>query len=167
MKLTRNRIFELNINIALMEKYSHGKFQYALLQSDEGFEKEVDKTKKAFSPSKKYIEYDEKRLALCEKHSLKKDGKPVMESIDDLKSKYVFSDKGQKQFDKDWEKLKEEYKEILDENDKMQEDLKVHLEEEIEVEIYLVLEENIPVDMNGKDMKLISELIEKKKQSTE
>jgi len=139
-----------------LSKMNYGgvKFGYFVARNLSLIGSEIDIIQKTIEPSKEYAEYDQKRVALAEKHAKKdKDGKPVVE-----KNAYQIED--QKAFAKDFEKAKKENKVVLEARMKQIEDYEKFLEEKSRVEFYKIKQENLPEDLKTFDLRSIFDLIE-------
>lgn len=107
------------------------KSSYALAKTFKKLEPIIEGVSAMEKPSEKYIEFQNKRLALCQQLAKKnKDGEPTI-----VNDRYVFDD--QKAFDIEVEKLTIEYKETIEEREKIQKELQDRLKnDEDEVEIH-------------------------------
>ena len=134
------------------------KFAYAVAKNKKLIEEEVEALNEGLNPSEKFKEYDEKRVELAKEHAEKdEDGNAVMVGEENIKS---FDIKDIAKFTKDLEKIQEEYKTELEARDKQLKDYEKLMDEDTKLELQKVKLENVPEEITGEQLELISEIIE-------
>jgi len=107
------------------------KFAYAIIKTKQNITPVVDELMKLQIPPKEYVAYDNKRAALCVEYSEKdENGKPKTS-----KNNYIIAEDRKAEFDEKMKALNEEnsevqkafLKQIGDYNEKLNEDVEVHL----------------------------------------
>ncbi len=144
MKLTKLEVIRLWNAIESCKEHKNTKFIYATLRTKKVLETEVEVLTALSTPSKKFKEYQQERIALCNKHAKVKDGKPVTEN-----GEFVFSVSGQKMFKASLSKLKKRFSDWIDERDAQMEDYNKILKEGIELDIHQVNLMYVPEDLNA------------------
>ena len=135
-KMTKAELLSFYRAMNTLGNATGAKFSYAVTRNLNALKGEVDAIQSALNPTEKFTEYDNKRVALAKEHSKKDEqGKPLIEG-----NQYVVEDT----FDVAFEALKEEYKEEIDARQKQIEDYQALLDEEIEVDIFVLSQENLP-----------------------
>ena len=137
------------------------KFVYSLAKNKKAIEKEVDVLQAAIVPSKEFVEYEKKRIKLCNKYAEKDEsGKSKMEVIGKRgESEFVFVEENRKIFSKELEVLRKEYKEVMEARDRQIKEFNKFLEKENDFEPYVIAYEDIPEDITSIMMSSIIELI--------
>jgi hypothetical protein len=120
------------------------KFAYAISINEGHFEKYAKAIKKAIEPPKKFMEYENKRTEIVQEMADKdSEGKPIISG-----RTYVIT-KQKSEFDKKISDLREEYKEAIDEQKKIEEGLNELMERVEEVEVYSMKQEWLPLTLKG------------------
>lgn len=106
----KNRdLFKLYENLKRVSKIGGARFSYGVVKNQKMILAEIDTLQESFKPSEKYQEFDNLRVAICEKHAIKnEDGTPKIEN-----GHYVFEN--EKKALKEIEDLQKEHKEVVDE----------------------------------------------------
>src|SRR3990167_6028114 len=134
-------LFKLRNALQIVSRHSGVKFAYSVARNLNKIESEINLLLSTIKPSKKYLEYDKKRVELCQKYANQKDGK--REFVND---NYVIKDK--KNFEKDHENLKKECRIAIDEQvKKLEEYNDVLLEEKSDFEPYFINKEDLPQEI--------------------
>lgn len=131
------------------------KFAYGLAKNHKIIMDEVSVFQKAVQPKKEFLDYDAKRLELCEKYSKKdKNQRPITEN-----NKFVIDN--QIEFDSELKKLQDlpENSKVLEAVDKQQKEFKEFLTKEISIKLFKIKFEDVPSDISVTQMKEIKELI--------
>jgi translation elongation factor EF-G len=133
------------------------KFSHALSKNKARLESEIKHIQKGLIPSKEYESYEKKRLELCTKFSKKdKKNNPIIE-------KDTFAIDDREKFDIELEKLKDEYKNLLEDRELQIEDYKKHLEDDVvNFNFHKLSIKSIPDDITVKQMEMIIEMVEDK-----
>jgi hypothetical protein len=135
------------------------KWAYAVARNVTKLKPEVEALQKAYQADEKFLEYENKRLKLAQKHAVKKDGKPQTIDIAGHKE-YLVTDESK--FNIEFEKLKKEYKEALDTRKKQVEDFNEILTEEVEVDLYLINHDYIPEGITPAQLTAIMPIVDEK-----
>ena len=99
-------------------------------------------------------EYEEKRAALCEEFCDRdEDGNAMFEG-----DKYLGLE-GNDAFQVEWDKLKEEYKEVLEKRETNRKEFTDALEEDAEIKLYMINSENLPEDIDGNQTEIVRFMI--------
>jgi len=131
------------------------KFAYAISRNEDFFISLTKAMKKLLNPSKKYMEYNTKRLELAQKYAdLDKDGKPII-----FNNNYVINTR-RNEFESQIEKIKDEYKECIEEQEKRENSLDEILEREEEVQIYQIKSTYLPLTLTASQLNALQTLID-------
>lgn len=134
------------------------KFAYAVLKNRKKIESQLEEDRPIFEkilePTLGFKEYEEKRIELCKNHSEKdEDGEAITEGdrfkIIDVKT-----------FNSELESLGKEYEESLSERKKQIEDYNNLMEENIDMDFKKVKFDDLPSDMNEKQLNSIQFMID-------
>ncbi len=157
LKLKRTRLFGLiqGINVALL--LSGAKFAYALVKNKKKIQSELDILKEVAKLTEEPEEFRKKRIELCEQHCEKDDKKKAI-----IKNNSYCGLNDNKEFNKEIENLKIEYKTALEEQKKAIEEHNKLLQEEVEIDLYKVLLKDVPEGITGKQLEAIQEIVEEK-----
>lgn len=140
-----------------LEKLSDRKgvrFAYIVVKNKKILDDELEILRKSIEPSENFSEFEQKRVELCETHAKKdENGQSILDG-----GNYVIETK--EVFDKEMTKLREEFKDTLDERIKQQEDYEKLLQQETDVELKKIKFEELPNDITASELEQIKELIE-------
>jgi len=136
------------------------KWAYAVAKNINNLKSEIEALQKSIAPSKEFSEYNNKRLALAQKHAIKKEGKPQTVKIGNTEE-YLIKDKNK--FNKELKPLQKEYKKALDERDKQMKDFEEILKEEIKIDLYMVDSDNIPEEITPAQVTAVMPVIRENK----
>jgi len=118
------------------------KIAYAIKKNKIAIEEEQRLLDELTKTSKQFLEYDQKRLAICLKHSEKDEsGNPIVEA-----GKY----KGiaeKPEFNVEMDKLTDEYKAVIDGEKKKAEEYNSAMQEEINFNMHMIGIEDVPEDI--------------------
>lgn len=153
VKIARRELFNLLDTFEILKNLSGSKFAYAIVKNKAKIKKEAITLNTAMRPTKEYQEWETARIALCNKHCTKKDGKPVIEN-----NKFVGLEKN-KGFDKELNKLKVKFKETLDNYQKQVKEYNKKLTETIEFDLHLIDKKDLPVNITPVQLESILILI--------
>lgn len=99
-------------------------------------------------------EFEEKRKALWEEHCAKdEDGKPILEE-----QNYTGLE-GNEAYEKAFEALREEYKEVIEQNQKNNMEFQVNLNNEADIELHMISMEDVPENISPKQLEGIAPMI--------
>jgi len=159
MKIKREKLISIwgLVNRLSNEKTSV-KFHYLMLKNKRQIEPEMKSLQEAQQPPEGFKEFEAKRMEACNEACEKKDGKPRIEG-----GNFVIPEEKRAEFDTTLEKLKDEYKEVLDKITDNQKQFGELVEEEIEVEFTRIPMSIVPQTMLGGDVDLLFDLIDEDK----
>jgi len=153
--MTREELLTLAESFVNVKELVGVKFAYAVSKNSKNLSEEVEACQKSMEPSKGFIEYEEKRITLCKEHCDKDEkGEPV------VTDSHFVGLKSNNGFDKAWGLLKSEYAETIEEREKMVEEYKEFLQEEVDVELYKVNLEDVPEDISVEQLHGIMAIVE-------
>jgi len=153
--MTRSELLNLAVSFVNVKELMGVKFAYAISRNSKNISEEAEACKSSMKRSKSFIEYDEKRVAICKEYCDKDDsGKPIF--TDDV----FVGLKGNDSFDEAVSVLQSEYSEAIEEQKKMVDEYKQFLEEEVEVELYKLKLEDVPEDISVGQLSGIMAIIE-------
>lgn len=157
LKLKRVKLFKLlqGINVALL--LPGAKFAYALVKNKKKIQSELDILKEIAKSTEEPEDFRKKRIDLCEQFCEKDDKKKSI-----IKNNSYCGLEGNKKFNKEVEKLKLEYKTVLDKREKAVGEYDKLLQEEVEVDLHKIILKDIPEDITGQQLEAIQEIIEEK-----
>ena len=157
MKVTNEKLIGLwHLFSKFGTEKTNVKFHFIIAKNKRLIESDIHLLKEASEPLEKYLEYDLKRKNSCEVFAKKgEDDKPVV-----LNNRYVIDEEKKEEFDKEIEKLQEEYKETIKEQEKREEDYLALLKEETDVSFNLIPLSIMPENTLGMDVELLFDLIE-------
>lgn len=129
-------------------------FAYAITKTRSNIEGRIDELMKLQVPSRKYVEYDGKRVALCAKYADKnEDGSAKQE-----RNNYIVIE-NKVIFDEEMGKLNEEYKEARVEFEQRAMEFSKILQEDVTVKIHQIRIEDFPGDMTSTEMEVLLPLV--------
>lgn len=157
-KITGNDVFNmLSIIQSLNGKDYNYKFSYAIAKNSKILEDEIKVINEALkNPTHKdYDEFEKKRIEILEKSAEKdKHGRSVKEGI-----RYIYTPGNEKKVMEEVKTLKKKYKEVSDDLDKISEENKKRLEQEIRIELYKINLDSFP-DISPDKMKVLLPIIQ-------
>ncbi len=116
---------------------------------------EMINLRKAGAPTDKFMEYEKKRIDLCTKYAkVNEKNEPVEQN-----KMFVIKDGFTEIFNDELNKLKEEYKEILEDRKAQLVELSDFLNRESEVELPTIIENDIPENITCGERKVFEKLI--------
>ena len=162
MKLTKDKVLALdNMFDEFAKVKTNVKFLYTVHKNKRILETEVKSLMEAKEPTAKYMEFQQKRIALCEEHCERNEqGRPVMTNVGTPQQSYVFSEEKRPLFEGEVGPLKEEYKEEIEEQEEKEKQFFELLKEEVELELCKFKLDIMPEKVFGQEMDLLFDLIE-------
>jgi len=158
--MKKQEVLNLFNGLQAVSNLPGAKWSYAVARNITKLRPEVEALQKAFTPSEEFNVYDQKRIELAQKYSVKEKGVPKTVKVG-MSEEYLIADKDK--FNKELFKLQETYKKTLDERKKQVDDFNEILEEKIEVELYMVDSEYIPEAITPAQLSNIMFIIREKK----
>ncbi len=152
--MTKLDILNLWNNLQKLGGLSGVKFAYAVSKNLSILKPEIEALEKAQERSEEFKKFDDLRIALAEKHAKKdKDNKPVIVGND-----YQIEDRPA--FDKELEKLKQEYKNVVDAREKQMAEVTELLKTESSVKLYKMFLADVPESITVEQMFSIKDIVE-------
>jgi len=161
MKTKRENVISVfGVMNVLSEEKTTAKGAYAIAKNKkiaEGEVKAIEEAQKNVIIPDKFKEYDEKRIKLCEELADKdKDGNPVKINNG---QQFAISPESQEVFNEKLQSLREEYKEAIEEKDKVEKDFLDLLAEEVEVDFHKVKIDDLPDNVTASQIEALDEII--------
>ena len=153
MKITRQKLFNLLNAFETVKDLPGVKFAYAVIKNKAKINQEITALNKNMQPTAEYRKWEKARVALCQKHCTKKDGKPVIEN-----NKFIGLEKNLT-FEKALDGLKKNYKPTLDDYKKKVDEYNRKITEEIEFDIHKIAKKDIPVNITPKQLEVIEIIV--------
>ena len=138
------------------------KFSYGVIKNKNLIQREIDTIKDLFKPQKGFMEYQEKRIKLCQKFS-RKDEKGNYIYVNITPNNRDFAIENQELFDKELEKLQKEYRKEIDFIKKQGEEMALFLDEDVNIKWHKIPMEIVPENITPKEMDAIIEFVEEAK----
>lgn len=130
------------------------RFKYALAKNKRALTDQVEILKEAQTPGEKFRTYDTERLGLCQAYAQKDDeGNPKIEGNQFVMDNLV-------EFNEKLAKLQEKHEEAIEENSQQIKDFEKLLDEEVELPLFQIKFEDLPQDMDARDMEIMLDLID-------
>lgn len=146
-KITRKELLELNNSLKKVTHIPGVKFAYIIAKNIHSIEGEIRSIVKTDEAGPEYQEFENERIQLASEHSKKQDnGRPETIMINGVEE---FNIKNVPAFEKEYNKLKEKYAEVIVKREEQLKEINKFLEEEIEVELYTIKIEDVPSSING------------------
>lgn len=159
MKDTRNNLVNFYAALRVAETLTGKsenivKFQYAVQKNLQKLKEEIESLKKANQYLPEYLEYDKKRIELCEKHANKDDrGKAKKIKVGRTEMYDLLDENGNQkaEFTQDYDALQESHAPALKAREEQLVLYNKLLEEEVEMDIYKVPLSYFPEDVVGSE----------------
>lgn len=128
----------------LQQEKTNVKFSYAIAKNKIQMRPEVEALEEARKPSEKFVEYEQKRIALA-KELADRDETGKIKAEND---RFIISEK-MDQFNEKLEVLQKEYKDSIEEREKQIKEYNSILEEEIYIKLYKIKVEHLPDEIEA------------------
>jgi hypothetical protein len=129
------------------------RFNYGIIKNKRIIEPEIRAIEEIQKPSDKFMEFQQARIVLCEKHSKKDDkGQPV-------KSAGAYDIENMDEFNKELEPLKEQYKDTIAEVDEKIKKVNEFIEESLEMDFYKIKQIDMPDKLSKMAIEVLYPLI--------
>jgi ElaB/YqjD/DUF883 family membrane-anchored ribosome-binding protein len=151
--MTNNDVFRMLQSIPQVMKLKGSTFTYALARNKSKLNSYTKKLRnKPHHPQDR--EYEEKRGALCEEFCDRDDkGNPMFEG-----DQYLGLE-GNDLFQAEWDKLKEEYKEVMETREANHKEFADSLTEDADIKLYMINREDLPKDIDGNQTEIVRFMI--------
>jgi recombinational DNA repair protein RecR len=134
------------------------KFAYTMAKNKKAIETEIQAFNELLKADNKFLEYENKRIDLCNKHAKKdEDGKAIM--IKEGNSER-FDIENEDKFNKDFSKLKVEFKSAIEARDEQIKKFNEFMLEDSTVELRKVDEDDVPEEITSAQLNSIIDLID-------
>lgn len=158
MQIKREKLVAM---FGLINRLLHQKtsvmFHYLLLKNKKMLLPEVGAIQGAQQvPPEGHDEFNDKRIKLCKEHCVKNEkGEAVIHE-----GNYAIAPEQQKEFEDKLGALKEEYKDLINEMDKRQEDFVNLLKEDVEIELVMIPLSVMPKELVGNEVEALFDIID-------
>ena len=157
--LTKGETLSLFRNLNQLGILTGAKFTYAVARNISLLKGEIEALEKSMELPDKFKEFETERIALVEKYAEKDDsGKPKKEATSSGAEQYIMGD--EKKFEKEFETLKVKHKEAVSLREKQIEEYTKLLTTDSEVKVYKVKLEDVPKEINARQMAGIYEIVQ-------
>ena len=158
--MTKGEILMLFGNLNQLGGLNGVKFSYGVAKNLNILKPEIESLEKSLEMPEKFQEFERERIALVEKYTEKdENGKPKKETAANGAQQYVMG-KEVKKFEKEFTDLKGKYKEAVGLRDKQIEEYTKLLTTDSEVKVYKVKLEDVPKEINARQMAGIYEIVQ-------
>lgn len=152
--MKKRELYDLLAGLESVKGLKGVKFAYARAKNKKLVLDEIQLFEESIKPSDKFLEYNKKRIELCEKYCQKdKENNPIIKN-----NKYCGLERNN-EFEKEIELLNEESKEVINEKKGLEEEYNKMLMEEIELNFHKILLDDVPIDITGQQLELIMPII--------
>ncbi len=136
------------------------KFAYAVAKNLKIVNSELEIIEKLRMPSKEYIKtYDKERLELCEKYCEKDEKDEPKTNV----TGYEFTPENRKKFEREVEELKAKHPGVVKEYEDQIEEYNKMIGEEMEIELFMIDQANIPEDITTGQLSGIIQIVKEEK----
>jgi hypothetical protein len=150
VKVRRSELFKIREVLEAMPKGDRFKFSYAVAKNLRKVKTEIEDMEKAREPEQEIIEYERKRIALCQQYAKQLNGAPMVVS-----NSFVIDEEKQADFNHEMKELQDRYKDAIERGSRKMLDYQVNLRESVDVEFHRVKLEDVPSDILPKDLEVI------------
>lgn len=159
MKITREKLIQAyGILTQLSQVKTTAKGAYGLIKNKKLVEvevKNIEDAQKNLKYPNDLEEFHSKRIALCNEFADKdEEGKVKTEG-----SSFIISPESRVLFDAKFAELVSEYKETLDTQQKVDNDFRVFLAEEIEFTVYSIKIDDMPDDISAAQLEVLGDIV--------
>jgi len=153
MKKTNTEWDKIFSGLKSLENVKGIKLVYAISKNKDKIESHLRHLEGLLKPNEEYVEFDNKRVAIVEKHAKKDEyGNPVIKNDSyDVDVDLVKPEVGE---------LEKEYKKVIDDRKKQIEEFNALLAEEVEIDIHTVQLKETPEDISLIQFEKIKFMIE-------
>lgn len=160
MKIQREKLFAMfGLIDRLLQGKTSVKFYYLLLKNKKTLQAEVDlvRSTQQANPPEGHDEFNKRRIQLCEEYAKKDEetGKPKV-----INNQYDMTEESRETFEVKLAELKVEFKDVVNEMDRRQEELIKLLNEEAEVDLTVIPLSVIPDVLSGKELELLFDIVD-------
>jgi hypothetical protein len=149
IQLTKKQIVGLYESLLGVGNLKGVRFSYVVAKNTLALETEVSAIQKMYAPSKEFTVYDEERIKLAESHSKKENGE-AKKYIENGVAKYDIEDKNK--FIIALKELQAKHEKAIQAREAQLKEIDKILEEKIEVDLQTIHINDIPEDIDAKQM---------------
>ena len=160
MQLTKKQVVELYQALLSVGDLKGARFSYVIAKNTLTIEPEIKAIQKAYTPSKEFTEYDNKRKKLAESHAIKINGQAQKEIQNGVE---VYKMIDEPAFLKELKILQAEYELVIKKREEELKQADLILEEKIEINLVKLKANEIPEDIQAKQMTNLFVIIEDEK----
>lgn len=152
--MTNQEILNMSDALEKVNKLSGIKFAYAMAKNINLVKSEIETFRETLKPTNEFNEYENKRIELAKKYAKKDEkGVPMIKG-----NEYDVEDRDA--FEKEYEELKAENKEIIDAREKQVKDFESFLKEESKLSLHKIKSVDIPENITTEQLSGIMSLVE-------
>lgn len=154
VRMTKGEAVSMFNTINAMVYMTGARFTYAIAKNMNSLKEEVQALAKILEQDDEMKAFEEKRIELAKKHAKKdeKTGNPIS-----VKNNYVLLDEAA--FEKEYQQLREENKEVVEKYDKQVAEYSELLKEDCDIKLHKVRLEDVPAEVNAMQMTAIMHMI--------
>jgi len=161
MKLTKQQVLDLYNGLQAVSNLPGAKWAYAVDRNINKLQPEINSLQRAYAINdEEYKEFNNKREQLAKKHAKKEDGKPKTITLNN-KREYILED--EEAFQKEFKKLKKEYKEAVKRREEQMDEFNDILKDEIELNLYMIDPDYMPEKITPTQVSNIMLVIDERK----
>lgn len=160
-ELTYQQVIELYAGLKNVTSLSGAKFSYAVLKNLKKLEKFIKDLDEANQVSDKFLEFDEKRMALIDKYGVKENGVLQTHKVEkDGKSYEEYTLTDEKAFKADFKVLERQYLDVIEQRKQQLKQFNLMLSQKIEFEPHMIKPIDLPDQITAKQIDSILSIIE-------
>jgi hypothetical protein len=129
------------------------RFNYAIIKNKRIIEPEIRAIEEIQKPTEKFIEFQNTRIALCEKYA-KKDDKGEA-----IKNGMSYDIENMDEFNKELEPIKEQYKDTIAEIDEKIKKVNEFIEEDVTIDLYMIKSSYMPDKLSKEIIEVLYPII--------
>lgn len=148
MKVRKSELWNMRKIIESYPKGKYAKFNHAVSKNLRLIKEAIWHLEDSIQPEKELREFEKEKRELAIRFSKKEGGAPMTVPTPDGGQRYLIEDARQKEFDQEFEKLKEKYKTVLDTRDEQMDEYSQYLRESEEINFHLINLEDVPDDLS-------------------
>ncbi len=157
--MKKREILNLYHDLRELRDLSGVKFAYAIARNLSILEGEIKSLEEAIVPTEEFKVFEKERIELAEKHSNKdKNGSSIKKTNQQGIQEYDIKDMNA--FDKELNKIRKKYKDAIAFREKQYKEYKELLDTDSEIELYKIKLDDVPENINVRQMEIIKNLIE-------
>lgn len=153
--MKRSQLIELFNGLSKLKNLRGVKLAYAIAKNQQLMHSEIEALQECIKPADEFLEFEEKRLALCRKHCLKDEkGNPIEKN-----GLFLGLDEND-EFQSEISKLKKQYHNAIDARTTQLREYTNLLNSKINFDFYTISLSDIPDDVTVEQMEILSYFID-------